>query len=216
MKGETARQAGYLRCEVCELLARRPPDSEDEMLACRRCGASLAMRIPRSLGRTWALVIAGFILYVPANVYPVMTVELLGRADPSTIATGVQELFQSGMWEVGLLVFSASILVPLLKLIGLAYLLARIQLAGPANRASSVAARRDLTRLFRAIEFIGRWSMLDMFLLSMLVALVRFGEIASIVPGIGATSFALVVVTTMFAAASFDPRLLWDDSEEVA
>ena len=216
MKAETAREAGYLRCEVCDLLARRPSVETGSELSCRRCRAPLHERIPRSLGRTWALVIAGLILYIPANVYPVMTVELLGRSDPNTIATGVQELFQSGMWEIGLLVFCASILVPLMKLVGLAYLLARVQLARRHRGRLSAAVRRDHTRLFRSIEFIGRWSMLDMFLLSMLVALVRFGAIASIVPGIGATSFALVVVITMFAAASFDPRLLWDGSEEVA
>ena len=161
-----------------------------------------------------ALVIAAFIFYIPANLYPVMTIELLGRPDPNTILTGVQELFQSGMWEIGLLVFSASILVPLLKLIGLSYLLLCVWRSRNGARVDG-KVRRDRTRLYRTIEFIGRWSMLDMFLVSMLVALVRFGAIASIEPGIGATSFALVVVITMFAAESFDPRLLWDDLEEI-
>ena len=209
----TARRAGYQACEICELLVAVPPEG-GARLECPRCHATLHVRRPDSLHRTTALVIAGFILYVPANLYPVMTIELLGRPDPNTIFTGVQELFQSGMWEIGLLVFTASILVPLMKLVGLSYLLIGVYRARrgamPANKL-----RRERTRLFRAIEFVGRWSMLDMFLLSMLVALVRFGAIASIDPGIGATSFALVVVITMFAAASFDPRLIWDDLEEV-
>jgi paraquat-inducible protein A len=118
------------------------------------------------------------------------------------------------MWEIGLLVFSASILVPLLKLVGLTYLLACVHFGWKPRGRPAALARRDRTILYRMIEFVGRWSMLDMFLLSMLVALVRFGAVASIVPGIGATSFAMVVVATMFAAASFDPRLLWDGAEE--
>ena len=211
--GTTARGAGYRACEVCQLLIAAP-SGEGGQLACPRCHATLHQRRPNALARTTALVIAGFILYIPANLYPVMTIELLGRPDPNTIFTGVQELFQSGMWEIGLLVFSASILVPLMKLVGLSYLLISVYRARRGARPGA-KLRRDRTRLFRAIEFVGRWSMLDMFLLSMLVALVRFGAIASIEPGIGATSFALVVVITMFAAASFDPRLIWDDLEEV-
>ena len=209
----TARRAGYRSCEVCQLLVEIPGDGTQRM-ECPRCHATLHQRRPNSLTRTTALVIAGFILYVPANLYPVMTIELLGRPEPNTIFTGVKELFQSGMWEIGLLVFTASILVPLMKLVGLSYLLVGVYRARRGVRPSN-KLRRERTRLFRAIEFVGRWSMLDMFLLSMLVALVRFGAIASIDPGIGATSFAMVVVITMFAAASFDPRLIWDDLEEV-
>ena len=213
MSGVTAKMAGYIRCEICEVVVPLPAGSDEVALECPRCRSSIHGRRPNALARTWALVIAGLILYVPANLYPVMTVELLGRPDPSTILTGVQELFQSGMWEIGLLVFGASILVPLLKLLGLLYLLIGVSVGHRSGISAS--KRKDLTVLYRIIEFIGRWSMLDMFLLSMLVALVRFGAIASIVPGIGATSFALVVTITMFAAASFDPRLLWDDAEEV-
>ena len=210
---QTARRAGYRACEVCELLVA-VPEPDLPRMECPRCRATLRLRRPNAFSRTAALVIAGFILYVPANLYPVMTIELVGRPDPNTIFTGVQELFQSGMWEIGLLVFSASILVPLLKLVGLSYLLISVYRARRGDRPGG-KLRRDRTRLFRAIEFVGRWSMLDMFLLSMLGALVRFGAIASIEPGIGATSFALVVVITMFAAVSFDPRLIWDDLEEV-
>lgn len=208
----TARESGLVGCEVCGMVSRLPAGDTGH-LHCRRCASPLHSRRPQALQRTTALVIAGLLLYIPANVYPVMTIELLGRPDPNTIMSGVRELFASGMWEIGLLVFCASIAVPLLKLLGLSYLLVWVYRGrGKTGKASS--ALRERTRLYRIIETIGRWSMLDMFLLSMLVALVRFGAIASIVPGLGATSFALVVVLTMFAAASFDPRLLWDEVEE--
>jgi paraquat-inducible protein A len=213
MKNRTARGAGYRRCEVCALVAVVPKAASDARLECRRCHATLHERKPRAFSRTAAFVIAGFLFYIPANLYPVMTIELLGRSDPNTIFTGVRELFQSGMWEIGLLVFAASILVPLMKLVGLTYLLLCVHFGWAPSGRRSTLVRRDRTVLYRMIEFVGRWSMLDMFLLSMLVALVRFGAIATIVPGIGATSFAMVVVTTMFAAASFDPRLLWDVAE---
>ncbi|MFP6663127.1 MAG: paraquat-inducible protein A [Deltaproteobacteria bacterium] len=214
MKSQMGRTAGYRRCEVCALVAAVPPRAADARLECRRCHATLHERKPRALARTAAFVLAGFVFYIPANLYPVMTIELLGRPDPNTIFSGVRELFQSGMWEIGLLVFAASILVPLMKLVGLTYLLVCVRFGWMPGGRSAVRVRRERTILFRMIEFVGRWSMLDMFLLSMLVALVRFGAVATIVPGIGATSFAMVVVTTMFAAASFDPRLLWDASED--
>ena len=212
MSAPTARTRGLLRCEVCALVSRQPPEGVSGP-HCRRCASPLHSRRPRALERTTALVIAGLVLYLPANLYPVMTIELLGRPDPNTIMSGVRELFASGMWEIGLLVFSASVLVPLLKLLGLSYLLVCVH-RRRSGQGSATEAWRERTVLYRVIEAIGRWSMLDMFLLSMLVALVRFGAIASIVPGIGATSFAMVVVLTMFAAASFDPRLLWDEVEE--
>lgn len=215
MSAVTASAMGLLRCEVCDRLVASSEPGPEAALACPRCHATLRDRRPRARQRTAALVIAGFLLYVPANLYPVMTIELLGRPEPNTIYSGVRELFQSGMWEIGLLVFAASILVPLLKLVGLSYLLFCVRGGSRRRQRGNERARRDRTSIYRVVEFIGRWSMLDMFLLSMLVALVRFGAIASIVPGIGATSFAMVVVITMFAAATFDPRLLWEVSEEV-
>lgn len=204
MSRPTALSHGLAACENCSQLARLP--EAEQAMACPTCGASLESRIPGSLTRTWALVLTGFILYLPANIYPVMTFEMLGSGQPDTIMSGVVQLFQSDMWAIALLVLCASIVVPLAKLIGLTYLLLSVR-----------RARRDRTpdrtRLFRVIELIGRWSMLDVFLVSILIAVVDLGQIASITPDIGAVFFASVVVVTMFAAKTFDPRVLWDRAD---
>lgn len=201
----TAREHQLIACECCGQLAR-VPEQVDGKIACPTCHEPLESRRPNSLSRTWALVLTGFLLYIPANVYPVMTLNVLGNAQTDTIMTGVVELFQSGMWAIALLVLCASILVPLMKLIGLAYLLLSIQ-RGKTNRL------QDRSRLYRMIELIGRWSMLDVFLVSILIAVVNLGQIASISPEPGAVFFAAVVVVTMFAANTFDPRLLWDRAD---
>lgn len=160
------------------------------------------------ISKTWALVLTGFILYIPANLFPIMSLDILGSTQKETILSGVTELFQSGMWAIGLLVFCASITVPLLKLIGLSYLLISIQ-------CGWIPRQRDRTRLYRVVEFVGRWSMLDVFLLSILVAVVNLGQVATIGPNIGSVFFAAVVITTMFAAHVFDPRLIWDRAEKM-
>jgi paraquat-inducible protein A len=143
---------------------------------------------------------------VPANLYPVMTVISLGQGAPDTILSGVEELAHAGMWPLALLVFFASITVPVLKLIGLTIMLVSTQLR-------SHRRLRDRTVLYRIVEFVGRWSMIDVFMLSILVGLVQLGNLATIEPGIGAVSFASVVILTMLAAESFDPRLMWDAVE---
>lgn len=194
-----------LGCHACDLVCRaggRAHDHDVE-LRCPRCGAPMHRRRPNSLSRSWALGLAAVILYIPANVYPVMTVISFGKGEPSTILGGVTELIHSGMWPLALLVFFASITVPVLKLIGLFSLLVSV-------RRGSRWRLRDRTMLYRIVEAVGRWSMIDIFMLSILVALVRLGAIATIEPGVGAISFAGVVVLTMFAAMSFDPRLIWD------
>ncbi len=170
---------------------------------CWRCGAALRRRKPASLARTWALLITATMLYVPANVYPVMTVISLGRGTPNTIFSGMLELAALGMWPLALLVFVASITIPIMKIIALGLMLISVHRRWTGHL-------RDRTRLYRIIEVIGRWSMIDVFMISILVALVRFGFIASVRPGPGAIAFAAVVVLTMFAAMSFDPRLMWD------
>ena len=148
-------------------------------------------------------MIAAAILYIPANLYPVMKLTSLGQTEPDTIISGVKAMIVVGMWPIALLVFFASITVPVLKIIGLAYLLLSVQ------RRSSYR-RRDRTKMYRVIESVGRWSMVDIFMISILVALVNLGTIATFEPGIGAVAFASVVVLTMFAAMAFDPRLIWD------
>ncbi len=200
----TARTHSLVACETCGQLAHLP--EAGEALACPVCGSRVESRLEHSLSHTWALVLTGFILYIPANLFPVMTIDMLGNKQSDTIMSGVVELFQSGMWAIGLLVLCASILVPLLKLIGLAYLLTSIHLS---HRGRKV----DRSRLYRLIELIGRWSMLDVFLVSILIAVVNLGQIATISPEPGVIFFAAVVVVTMFAANFFDPRLLWDRAE---
>lgn len=195
---------GSLACPACALLCGVPAGAEGAVLACPRCASPLRHRKPRSTQKTWALIAAAALLYVPANALPVMTITILGHSEPETILSGVVELFKSGMWEIGALVFIASITVPLLKITSLAYLLLTVR------RRSSLHPE-ERTRLYRLVEYIGRWSMIDMFMLSILVALVQLGWAATVVPGPGATCFAAVVILTMFAASSFDPRLIWDN-----
>jgi paraquat-inducible protein A len=174
---------------------------------CPRCGAALHRRKPHSVARTWALLIAACILYVPANLLPVMTVTSFGQGEPDTILSGVKVLIQAGMWPVALLVFFASITVPVLKIVALTWLLISVQ-------RRSRWRPRDRTVLYRVVESVGRWSMVDVFMISILVALVNLGAIASILPGPGAIAFASVVILTMIAAMTFDPRLIWDAQEK--
>jgi paraquat-inducible protein A len=196
---DAAAGAGWMSCHGCGQLV--PADAG--LHACPRCHDRLHLRKPNSLARTWALLIAAAILYIPANLLPVMTVTSLGSGEPDTILSGVKAMIALGMWPVAILVFFASIVVPSLKLIGLSFLLISVQ-------RHSVRRRRDRTVLYRLIEGIGRWSMVDIFMISILVALVNLGEIATIQPGQGAAAFASVVVLTMLASSSFDPRLIWD------
>jgi paraquat-inducible protein A len=148
-------------------------------------------------------VIAAAVLYVPANYYPVLTVMQLGAGAPSTIIGGVEELVASGMYPLAALVFFASIAIPMLKLVGLAVMLVTTQ----TGRSGWL---RDRTRLYLVVRAIGRWSMIDIFMESLLGALVRFGSVITIEPGIGAVAFCAVVILTIFAAETFDPRLMWD------
>jgi paraquat-inducible protein A len=173
---------------------------------CPRCGSRLHRRKPNSVAHTWALLAAAAILYIPANALPVMTVISLGQGSPNTILSGVMELATDGMWPLAALVFVASITVPVLKLFGLAYLLITTQLGRRK-------ALRERTFIYRVIDSIGRWSMIDVFMISILTALVRMGTIASVYPGPGVLSFCAVVIITIFAAQSFDPRLIWDAAE---
>jgi paraquat-inducible protein A len=170
---------------------------------CPRCEAPLHHRKPDSLARTWALVIAAAVLYVPANYYPVLTVVQLGAGSPSTIIGGVEELLSSGMYPLAALVFFASIAVPMMKLVGLTVMLVTTQ-------TGNAGWLRDRTRLYHAVRWIGRWSMIDIFMEALLGALVKFGNLVTIEPGIGAMAFCGVVILTMFAAETFDPRLMWD------
>jgi paraquat-inducible protein A len=203
----TARQAGLISCHFCHSL-NKPPESlsNDQELHCTICGSVIHSRIPDSLNRTWAMVIAAIILYIPANLLPIMTVVYWGDGTPENIMSGVISLMNGGMWPLALLIFVASIFIPIAKLLTLLGLLISVQL-----RIRWRARQR--TQLYRLTEFIGRWSMIDIFVIGILVALVQFGNAATVTPGLGALSFAAVVILTMFAAHSFDPRLIWDAFE---
>jgi paraquat-inducible protein A len=195
---------GATGCEGCGLVC--VPAEDDGR--CPRCGSTVHGRKPGSISRTWAFVIAAAVLYIPANVYPVLTVIQLGAGEPSTILGGVEELLASQMYPLALLVFFASILVPLFKLIGLTGMLVTTQFVGP-ERAAAVFLRQR-TQLYYIVAWIGRWSMVDIFMESLLGALVQFGRAVTIEPGVGALAFCAVVFITIFAAEAFDPRLMWD------
>ena len=197
-----ARDLHLVACTACGLLCRGVHD--DGAHGCPRCGARLHLRKPESIARTWALLLASVILYVPANTLPVMhTGTLLGGREVHTILGGIMELWNSGSWDLALIVFVASVVVPILKMLGLSLL------AYSAQR-QSIWRPRQRAALYRMIEAVGHWSMLDVFVVALLVALVNFGNLAQVLPGPGIVAFGAVVVLTMLASASFDPRLIWD------
>lgn len=212
----TAASRGLLACHACALVSRPPGShvaaqgdgrSHDSAgtadIACPRCGAAVHLRKPGSIRLTWAFVIAACVLYIPANVLPIMDTSSLFNAQRDTILSGVVYLWSTGSWGTALIVFVASIVTPLAKLIALALLTLSVQLRStwrPLLRA----------KLYRVVTFVGRWSMLDIFVVTVLVALVQLQSIAVITAGPGALAFGAVVVLTMFAAYTFDPRLIWD------
>ena len=199
-------RVSVIACPFCDLLQHTCYIPLGYFAKCCRCGAVLYKRKPNSINRTLALVITGIILYIPANIYPIMTFEYLGQSQTTTIWSGVRELYSSGMFPIAILVFCASIAIPLLKLIGLAYLCISLKWGW---------RRQDRTQLYQVIDVIGRWAMLDVFLLSIMVAVVKLGQIATVIPGPGSLAFAAVVVLTLFAAYCFDPRLIWEPSGEI-
>ena len=200
--GDTARVRSLVACHTCGLVSRCPASCAP--VRCPRCHSVLHRRIPRSLSRTWAFLAAAIMLYLPANLLPIMHVTSLGQQRSDTIISGAAFLLAHGMWPLALIVFVASIVVPLVKMVILAYLLLSVQLRSPARPL-------DRLRLYRYTEFVGRWSMVDVFVVTVLVALVHLGNVARIEAGPGALYFAGVVVLTMLAAKTFDPRLIWDN-----
>lgn len=220
----TARSAGLYACPSCGLLSthvgrekRDEPasaglplntpqvleDGEPVTAECPRCGTSLHVRKPASIAKTWAYIISAFILYIPANVLPITDTRTLFDDQSDTIFSGVVHLWQAGSWPLALLVFFASITVPVAKLIVLTGLTVSVQrgtLRKPAQR----------TRLYRIVEFIGRWSMLDIFAVAILTALVQLKSLAEVTAGPAVLAFGAVCVLTILASHAFDPRLIWD------
>jgi paraquat-inducible protein A len=203
-RAATAARRGLLVCQVCEQLSRANPRGAEE--CCPRCGATLHVRKPDSIPRTWAFLLAAVVLYIPANVLPVMNTRSLFGAQTDTIMSGVVFLWTTGSWVLAVIVFVASIVVPILKIVSLVFLLLSVQLR-------STWQPEQRTRLYRLVDLAGRWSMLDIYVITFLVALVHLRALATIKAGPGALAFGAVVVLTMCATMSFDPRLIWDPLE---
>jgi len=201
----TARQAGLANCHTCSLLTPLEQLAEHHG-RCPRCGSIVHLRKNNSLSRCWAFLIAAAIFYLPANLLPMTRTAHLGHVQNDTILSGVIYFFSTSSWPIALVIFIASIFVPLLKLVILSSLLISVQRRSHWRPA-------DRTRLYRVTELVGRWSMVDIYVVTILVALVKLGALAEIEAGPAAPFFALVVVLTMFAAMAFDPRLIWDRME---
>ena len=197
----TAMQLGLQSCEVCGLLSRPPPGEEEGR--CPRCDETLEFRKPGSVERTWAYLIAAAICYIPANLLPVLTTTTAAGADSDTILQGVVLLWSPTGWPLSLIVLVASIMIPSAKILALAYLLITVQRGSAQNNEQRI-------RLYRMVKFIGRWSMVDVFVDTFTAALVQLQPLMSVEPGPGLFFFAAVVVLTMLAVESFDPRLIWD------
>jgi len=201
---QSAASLGLLNCEGCGLLSRAAAGMHAGR--CPRCSAGIHFRKPHSIQRTWALVIAAAICYIPANLLPVLTTITPFSKSSDTIMEGVVLLWSPSSWPLSIVVFIASVTIPLAKLIALSYLLITVQ-------RGSLKGSRERTRLYRMVAFIGRWSMLDVFVDTFVVALVQLQPLMSVEPAPGVVFFAAVVVFTMTAAETFDPRLIWDQDE---
>jgi paraquat-inducible protein A len=197
----TFNTGGLISCRTCHLLCGKLEISAK--LKCPRCGAPLLRRKKFSISRTWALVLAAGIFYIPANVFPITNIISFGDEKTDTIISGVIYFVNTGMWPLALIIFTASIMVPLVKLVILTFLLITVQ-------RKSKWRQKDRARLYRLTEAIGRWSMVDIFAITVLIALVNLGSIATVRVESAAIYFAAVVVITMFAVMAFDPRLIWD------
>jgi len=198
----TAARAGLASCHACGLV--QPLAGVHQR--CARCGAAVHARTPNSIARTWALLLAAAILYIPANLLPIMRTASIVGAQDDTIMSGVVYFWVSGEWPLAVVVFVASILVPMLKLGVLLILVISAQ-------RRSAWRPLERSRLYRIVERIGRWSMLDIFVVTLTVALVQFRSLAVITAGPGALAFGSVVILTMLASMQFDPRLIWDSVE---
>lgn len=193
----TARESGLIACTTCGKVWS--PEAE----ICGHCETPLITRPAQGLSPVWAWLVAGILLYIPANIWPMLISRTLGREDASTILCGVVELTQLGSYGVAFIVFFASIVIPVAKFAAIAVL-------ALAVRHEIAMSQTRLTHLYEVVEFIGRWSMIDIFVVAILAALVQLGFLASLAPGPAAACFALSVTFTMLSAKAFDTRLIWD------
>ena len=198
----TAAAMGLVSCRACGQLNRARAGARAR---CARCGSELRSRKPEATARTTALLAAAYVLYLPANLLPILETASLGEASAGdTILSGVVKLWRDGWWPLAIVILVASIVIPLAKLIVLTYLVLAVRLRRSARRLGR-------TRLYRLVDLVGKWSMVDIYVGALLVSLVQFQPLAGVSPGPAAIAFGAVVVVTMFASLSFDPRLLWDD-----
>lgn len=195
-----------IACRTCGLVQRGGAPPVGATVECARCRSVVRVRTSRSLGRTAAFSLAALMFYAPANVYPILRMDLYGARSENTIFQGVISLFQHDQALVAVIVLLASIVIPLLKLLGLLYLVTTTALRSTRRRVAR-------TWVYRGIEAVGPWAMLDVFLLAILVALVKLGDLATVVPGPGLVAFTAVVVLTILASRSFDPAQIWETPE---
>lgn len=193
-------------CKVCGLVQRQGALAPGMLAECVRCGARLGDHKPNSLSRTAAFTVAALALYVPANIFPILRMDLYGVHSENTVWEGCKTLFQRGEVIVAIVVFLASLVIPFLKLLGLFFLVV-------TSRLRSRGRRPLRTWIYRAIDLVGPWAMLDVFLLAILVSLVKLGELATVMPGPGLFAFSAVVVLTILASSSFDPSLIWAEPD---
>jgi len=193
----SAREAGLVGCRRCGQVHRLGTST------CVRCQGALESRDTQSLQKVWAWLIAGMIAYIPANIYPMLLTSTLVESSESTIIGGVVELFEYGSWGIATIVFVASVMIPVGKFVAIIYLALSVRQGGGRNQ-------HERHKAYEVVEFIGRWSMIDVFVVAILSALVQLDTIATINPGIAAVSFALSVIFTMLSAQAFDSRLIWD------
>jgi len=209
MKGSMKRQFirakdhGVAGCHTCGQVVVL---GSHQQALCPRCGCAVHYRKCNSLARAWALLISAFIMYIPSNTEPMMYTSSLGQQGADTIMSGVLYFLSHGDWPLALVIFSASVLLPLLKMIAIAYILIMVQLGSTRRRIEN-------TRLYMLAEVMGKWSMVDVFVVSFLTALVQLGALTTIEPGPAGLAFAAMVLLTMFSAMAFDPKLIWDQTE---
>lgn len=194
---DSAASYGLARCHCCELL------NDSDNSHCQRCGSRLHLRDEQSVTTCLALVITAIIFYIPANTLPIMTTSLLGNDSDSTILGGVLLFFEHGSYFIASVIFTASVLIPIAKMCALLWLCFSIKYAQKLSH-------EDLSLMYRLVEFIGKWSMIDVFVVAVLVALIQLGGLMAIKPGLATSAFAIVVILTMVAAHQFDIRLIWD------
>ncbi len=202
-----AIDAGLTGCHVCHQLVRLPIEKTGAQLVCPRCGEEIHARKHNSIQFTWALVIASIIFYIPANLLPMMHVQTFAGTESDTIISGVIYFLETGSYLIAAVIFIASIIVPITKLGILIYLLISVQ-------RKSTLHRHQRKKLYALTEIIGKWSMVDVFVVGIMIALVHFSGLTTIEAGQGANYFLLVVIITMVAAMQFDPKLIWDPKEE--